>query len=88
MELLWSVHSHNMVLGAQHIYRQLNQWADDLSNGDLSGFNPNRQLTQEAIESNLTLLPELLAAGATGSPDDLHKPSSATGSLMRSNDQT
>ena len=88
MELLWSVHSHNMVLGAQHIYRELNQWADDLSNGDLSGFTLNRRLQQDTVESTLTLLPQLLSAGVTGSPSNLKKPSSATGSLMRSNEQT
>ena len=60
MELMWLIHSHNMVLGAQHVYRELNQWADDLSNGQCGCFVHTNRLDQKQIESSWTLLPQLM----------------------------
>jgi hypothetical protein len=60
MELMWLVHSHNVMLGAQHVYRELNQWADDLSNGQCNGFAHTNRIDQKQTESSWTLLPQLL----------------------------
>jgi hypothetical protein len=60
MELMWLIHSHNMVLGAQHVYRELNQWADDLSNGQCDDFVHTNRIDQKKTESSWTLLPQLM----------------------------
>ena len=60
MELMWLIHSHNMVLGAQDVYRELNQWADDLSNGQYNGFAHTNRIDQKQIESSWTLLHQLM----------------------------
>ena len=51
--------SQSMV-ASQHVYRELNQWADDLSNGDAKNFDPVNRIDHRELESSMEIVNTLM----------------------------
>ena len=63
MELAAAQYAHGLPICLSHVYREQNEWADQLTHDDFSGFDPAKRL--EPDEDTWHILPELLAARRT-----------------------
>ena len=57
MQLVFLLHTHGCSLAANHVPREFNQWADELTHPDFSGFDPLQRVPkQELCEEFVFLL--------------------------------
>ena len=64
MELVFLLHTHGCSLAANHVPREFNQWADDLTHPDFSGFDPLHRVPTRELCQEFTFLPRLLNGDA------------------------
>jgi hypothetical protein len=71
MELFSQINSRGVHLSTHHVHRELNQWADDLSNGLYEGFNTALQIRQETLEMDWKVLPRLFSLHSSMAPGNV-----------------
>ena len=49
MELVFLLHTHGCSLAANHVPREFNQWADELTHPDFSGFDPLQRVPKQEL---------------------------------------
>ena len=60
MQILRTAQHNKTMVASQHVYRELNQWADDLSNGDAKNFDPVNRIDHRELESSMEIVNTLL----------------------------
>ena len=60
MELCVHAHEYACTPGISHVKRDLNTWADDLSNSITHEFDPSKQIDLDAIPDFWLVLPQLM----------------------------
>ena len=63
MELVFLLHTHGCSLAANHVPREFNQWADELTHPDFSGFDPLHRVPKQELCEEFVFLPRLLVNG-------------------------
>ena len=64
MELVFLLHTHGCSLAANHVPREFNQWADELTHPDFSGFDPLQRVPKQELCEEFVFLPRLLNGDA------------------------
>ena len=64
MELVFLLHTHGCLLAANHVPREFNQWADELTHPDFSGFDPLQRVPKQELCEEFVFLPRLLNGDA------------------------
>ena len=64
MELVFLLHTHGCSLAANHVPREFNQWADELTRPDFSGFDPLQRVPKQELCEEFVFLPRLLNGDA------------------------
>ena len=64
MELVFLLHTHGCSLAANHVPREFNQWADELTHPDFSGFDPLHRVPKQELCEEFVFLPRLLNGDA------------------------
>ena len=64
MELVFLLHTHGCSLAANHVPREFNQWADELTHPDFSGFDPLHRVPKQELCEDFVFLPRLLDGDA------------------------
>ena len=64
MELVFLLHTHGCSLAANHVPREFNQWADELTHPDFSGFDPLHRVPKQELCEEFIFLPRLLNGDA------------------------
>ena len=64
MELVFLLHTHGCSLAANHVPREFNQWADELTHPDFSGFDPLHRAPKQELCEDFVFLPRLLNGDA------------------------
>ena len=59
MELVFLLHTHGCSLAANHVPREFNQWADELTHPDFSWFNPLRRAPKQELCEEFVFLMEM-----------------------------
>ena len=57
MELVFLLHTHGCSLAANHVPREFNQWADELTHPDFSGFDPLQRVPKQELCEEFVFLP-------------------------------
>ncbi len=60
MELCLQAHLRSCSPAVEHVKREYNQWADDLTNDNFTGFDQTLRLEANDIEAQWQVLPHLL----------------------------
>ena len=68
MELVFLLHTHGCSLAANHVPREFNQWADELTHPDFSGFDPLQRVPKQELCEEFVFLPRLLKISAWAHP--------------------
>ena len=58
------LHTHGCSLAANHVPREFNQWADELTHPDFSGFDPLQRVPKQELCEEFVFLPRLLNGDA------------------------
>ena len=66
MELVFLLHTHGCSLAANHVPREFNQWADELTHPDFSGFDPLQRVPKQELCEEFVFLPRLLNGDERG----------------------
>ena len=64
MELVFLLHTHGCSLAANHVPREFNQWADELTHPDFSGFDPLQRVPKQELCEEFVFLIRLLNGDA------------------------
>ena len=60
MELVLLLHRHGCSLAVNHVPREFNMWADELTHPDFAGFDQSHRVPKPELCEDFTFLPRLL----------------------------